>query len=129
MNPNSQSDMLPARAFNTCTADPLIMGNGRDMLEMVCNSYESPSEGEGGGSDGEGGGDDDEDGHEQFDFSECTCMGKPCFELFARVSHHACMPCPTLLSPCLHLHSHPCAWHKTPPPQTLQVAFAAPRCA
>lgn len=51
--------------------DPLIMGNGRDMLEMVCNSYESPPEDEGGS--GEGVEDDAEGGAaEQFDFSKQT---------------------------------------------------------
>ncbi len=50
--------------------DPLIMSNGLDILEMVCNSYESPPEGEPGGG---GSGSDDEDETEQFDFSGFRC--------------------------------------------------------
>lgn len=46
--------------------DPLMMSNGIDMLEMVCNSYESPDE-EAGGEDEE-----NDDEAEQFDFSEHT---------------------------------------------------------
>ena len=50
-------------------ADPLIMSNGVDMLDMVCNSYESPPEGERAGAGEEEGTSDDE--AEQCDFSEC----------------------------------------------------------
>jgi len=45
------------------------MSNGVDMLDMVCNSYESPPEGERAGAGEEEGTSDDE--AEQFDFSEC----------------------------------------------------------
>jgi hypothetical protein len=45
------------------------MSNGVDMLEMVCNSYESPPD-EGAAEDGE-----DEEEAEQFDFSEWLSAG------------------------------------------------------
>jgi hypothetical protein len=43
------------------SADPLIMSNGRDLLDMICRGYESP--------DGEG---DKED--ELFDYSETATL-------------------------------------------------------
>lgn len=53
------------------------MSNGADMLEMVCNSYESPPEGERRRASGKGGADDDDEGDEeepeQFDFSAFRC--------------------------------------------------------
>ena len=58
--------------INVClnNADPLIMSNGVDMLEMVCTSYESPGGGEHGGDD------QDDSEEEQFDF--CAPWGIGC---------------------------------------------------
>lgn len=47
------------------------MSNGRDLIEMVCQSYESPEDGEPGITDDE----EDEEEQELFNFSEALgCM-------------------------------------------------------
>ena len=60
--PSRDCAIFPRSAAALPPKDPLIMSNGMDMLEMVCNAYESPEGGE------DGGGSEDE--VEQYDLSE-----------------------------------------------------------
>lgn len=57
--------------FCPLPAAPLIMGNGRNLIDMVCEAFESDAE-PGTGLDGGGscGGSQEEDGEELFNFSE-----------------------------------------------------------
>ncbi len=68
-------------------ADPLIMENGRDLIDMICTSYESPV------TDG------DED---QYNFS----MPPPLLILcFVQICHVSSRQCNSTVLPCRQLQS------------------------
>lgn len=56
--------------------DPLILGNGRDLVAMCCTAYETPDSGQQQQDDGGDGGGSDADGddNEAYDFCECCCL-------------------------------------------------------
>lgn len=74
----SKSAVSNALSLFRSSFDPLIMENGKDLLEMVCTAYETPNE-------------DCDEEEEPFDFSaqqasfvRCTCQ---CLDLFSNVIH------------------------------------------
>lgn len=93
-DPHTFAPLWPPAPLATCCAAPLVMENGRNLIDMVCEAYESPEQeqqqeqqlqeqeqqadcgtGQAGGAGGGGEAEEEQTPPPEFNFSQCAAAG------------------------------------------------------